>query len=93
MTRLSVCGLGVSCNEMIDTPMLLVVQCLSIYIVPLLSIYKLSIFIHERSYLQVKANLRRETRPLLSLVTISFFFTKCLIMLVQVNYFNIQLKN
>ena len=33
MTRLSVCSLGVSCNEMIDTPMLLVVtankQCLS----------------------------------------------------------------
>ena len=31
MTRLSVCSLGVSCNEMIDTPMLLVVvlhQCL-----------------------------------------------------------------
>ena len=26
MTRLSVCGLGVSCNEMSDTPMLLVVQ-------------------------------------------------------------------
>ena len=26
MTRLSVCGLGVSCNEMNDTPMLLVVQ-------------------------------------------------------------------
>ena len=26
MTRLSVCSLGVSCNEMIDTPMLLVVQ-------------------------------------------------------------------
>ena len=25
MTRLSVCGLGVSCNEMNDTPMLLVV--------------------------------------------------------------------
>ena len=25
MTRLSVCGLGVSCNDMIDTPMLLVV--------------------------------------------------------------------
>ena len=25
MTRLSVCGLGVSCNEMSDTPMLLVV--------------------------------------------------------------------
>ena len=25
MTRLSVCSLGVSCNEMIDTPMLLVV--------------------------------------------------------------------
>ena len=25
MTRLSVCGLGVSCNEMIDTPMLLIV--------------------------------------------------------------------
>ena len=23
MTRLSVCSLGVSCNEMIDTPMLL----------------------------------------------------------------------
>ena len=27
MTRLSVCSLGVSCNEMIDTPMLLVVAC------------------------------------------------------------------
>ena len=27
MTRLSVCSLGVSCNEMIDTPMLLVVGC------------------------------------------------------------------
>ena len=27
MTRLSVCGLGVSCNEMNDTPMLLVVSC------------------------------------------------------------------
>ena len=26
MTRLSVCSLGVSCNEMIDTPMLLVVR-------------------------------------------------------------------
>ena len=26
MTRLSVCGLGVSCNEMNDTPMLLVVK-------------------------------------------------------------------
>ena len=26
MTRLSVCSLGVSCNEMIDTPMLLVVH-------------------------------------------------------------------
>ena len=26
MTRLSVCSLGVSCNEMIDTPMLLVVM-------------------------------------------------------------------
>ena len=26
MTRLSVCSLGVSCNEMIDTPMLLVVE-------------------------------------------------------------------
>ena len=26
MTRLSVCSLGVSCNEMIDTPMLLVVK-------------------------------------------------------------------
>ena len=26
MTRLSVCGLGVSCNEMNDTPMLLVVN-------------------------------------------------------------------
>ena len=26
MTRLSVCSLGVSCNEMIDTPMLLVVS-------------------------------------------------------------------
>ena len=26
MTRLSVCSHGVSCNEMIDTPMLLVVQ-------------------------------------------------------------------
>ena len=26
MIRLSVCSLGVSCNEMIDTPMLLVVQ-------------------------------------------------------------------
>ena len=26
MTRLSVCGLGVSCNEMKDTPMLLVVH-------------------------------------------------------------------
>ena len=26
MTRLSVCGLGVSCNEMSDTPMLLVVR-------------------------------------------------------------------
>ena len=25
MTRLSICGLGVSCNEMNDTPMLLVV--------------------------------------------------------------------
>ena len=25
MTRLSVCSLGVSCNDMIDTPMLLVV--------------------------------------------------------------------
>ena len=25
MTHLSVCSLGVSCNEMIDTPMLLVV--------------------------------------------------------------------
>ena len=25
MARLSVCGLGVSCNEMSDTPMLLVV--------------------------------------------------------------------
>ena len=25
MTRLSVCSFGVSCNEMIDTPMLLVV--------------------------------------------------------------------
>ena len=25
MTRLSVCSLGVSCNEMSDTPMLLVV--------------------------------------------------------------------
>ena len=25
MTRLSACGLGVSCNEMNDTPMLLVV--------------------------------------------------------------------
>ena len=25
MTRLSVCSLGVSCNEIIDTPMLLVV--------------------------------------------------------------------
>ena len=29
MTRLSVCGLGVSCNEMNDTPMLLVVLCRS----------------------------------------------------------------
>ena len=28
MTRLSVCSLGVSCNEMIDTPMLLVVLCM-----------------------------------------------------------------
>ena len=27
MTCLSVCSLGVSCNEMIDTPMLLVVGC------------------------------------------------------------------
>ena len=26
LTRLSVCGLGVSCNEMNDTPMLLVVE-------------------------------------------------------------------
>ena len=26
MKRLSVCSLGVSCNEMIDTPMLLVVE-------------------------------------------------------------------
>ena len=26
MTRLSVCSLGVSCNEMIDTPILLVVH-------------------------------------------------------------------
>ena len=26
MTRFSVCSLGVSCNEMIDTPMLLVVS-------------------------------------------------------------------
>ena len=25
MTRLSVCSLGVSCNDMIDTPMLLIV--------------------------------------------------------------------
>ena len=30
MTRLSVCSLGVSCNEMIDTPMLLVVVACSI---------------------------------------------------------------
>ena len=30
MTRLSVCSLGVSCNEMIDTPMLLVVLSTSI---------------------------------------------------------------
>ena len=37
MTRLSVCSLGVSCNEMIDTPMLLVVldvrQCRNILII------------------------------------------------------------
>ena len=32
MTRLSVCGLGVSCNEMNDTPMLLVVSLLSKYL-------------------------------------------------------------
>ena len=33
MTRLSVCGLGVSCNEMNDTPMLLVVilKCILFY--------------------------------------------------------------
>ena len=35
MTRLSICSLGVSCNEMIDTPMLLVVMsdlfCFTIY--------------------------------------------------------------
>ena len=31
MTRLSVCGLGVSCNEMNDTPMLLVVGMNYIY--------------------------------------------------------------
>ena len=30
MTRLSVCSLGVSCNEMIDTPMLLVVVSLRV---------------------------------------------------------------
>ena len=33
MTRLSVCGLGVSCNEMSDTPMLLVVMLYSINVV------------------------------------------------------------
>ena len=32
MTRLSVCSLGVSCNEMIDTPMLLVVREHSIFL-------------------------------------------------------------
>ena len=31
MTRLSVCSLGVSCNEMIDTPMLLVVLVDTVY--------------------------------------------------------------
>ena len=31
MTRLSVCGLGVSCNEMSDTLMLLVVVCTKDY--------------------------------------------------------------
>ena len=32
MTRLSVCSIGVSCNEMIDTPMLLVVTSHNMYI-------------------------------------------------------------
>ena len=31
MTRLSICSLGVSSNEMIDTPMLLVVVSLSFF--------------------------------------------------------------
>ena len=31
MTSLSVCSLGVSCNEMSDTPMLLVVQFKSVF--------------------------------------------------------------
>ena len=31
MTRWSVCGLGVSCNEMSDTPMLFVVVCLEVF--------------------------------------------------------------
>ena len=33
MTRLSVCSLGVSCNEMIDTPMLLVVGKNNIFVI------------------------------------------------------------
>ena len=36
MTRLSVCSLGVSCNEMIDTPMLLVVTSGCVTVKPLI---------------------------------------------------------
>ena len=37
-TRLSVCSLGVSCNDIIDTPMLLVVQSTNIMNIPKYSI-------------------------------------------------------
>ena len=39
MTRLSVCGLGVSCNEMSDTPMLLVVH-ISYYLMSVRKFYR-----------------------------------------------------
>ena len=43
MTRLSVCSLGVACNEMIDTPMLLVVVVLCRFLNPNCLLYKISL--------------------------------------------------
>ena len=49
MTRLSVCSLGVSCNEMIDTPMLLVVLPLSFPVLGFTLKLKLSSILNNSS--------------------------------------------